>query len=188
MKNLTREAKESIANPRDNEDAYARLARKSLEEYILYGRVLNIHNMDIPKEMIENQAGVFVIIKQYGQLRGCLGTTEPIRKNVAEEIVHNSIGTGTRDPRFFPVKKEELNSLKYIVDVMKEPEPIQSIDQLDVKRYGIIVSCDSRTGILLPNLEGIATPKEQVSIALKKAGIREVESYSIKRFEVIRHQ
>ena len=188
MEKLSINTKESITKPRDNEDPYVRLARKSLEEYILYGRVIDIYNADIPKEMIENQAGVFVIIEQYGQLRGCLGTAEPIRKNVAEEIVYNAIGAGTRDPRFLPVKKEELNSLKYIVDVIKEPEPIQSIDQLDVKRYGIVVSCDSRAGILLPNLEGINTPKEQVSIALEKAGIREGESYSMKRFEVIRHQ
>ena len=188
MKNMTREARDQIAKIGDNEDPYVRLARKSLEQYILYGKVIDIYNENLLKDMIENQAGVFVIIKQDAQLRGCLGTTEPIRKNIAEEIVYNAIGAGTRDPRFFPVKREELDSLKYCVDVIKEPEPVQSIDQLDVKRYGIIVSCDLRTGILLPNLEGINTPKEQVSIALEKAGIREVEPYSIKRFEVIRHQ
>ena len=188
MKNLIKEAKDQIDKINNNEDAYIRLARKSLEEYILYGGVMDIYNDDIPKEMVENQAGVFVIIKQYGQLRGCLGTTEPIRKNIAEEIAYNAIGAGTRDPRFFPVKKEELDSLEYFVDVIKEPEPVQSIDQLDVKKYGIIVSCNSKTGILLPDLEGINTPKEQVSIALQKAGIREAEPYNMKRFEVIRHQ
>ena len=95
---------------------------------------------------------------------------------------------GTEDPRFPPVTEGELPELVYSVDVLAEPEQIESIDELDVKRYGVIVTSGYRRGLLLPNLDGVDTPEQQVSIALQKAGIRPDESYSMERFEVVRHK
>lgn len=188
MDKLIGNNKRLIEKLRENESEYVRLARTALELYIHKGTIASIDD-NLPSSMLENRAGVFVTIKQNGQLRGCIGTIEPTKRNIAEEIVHNAISAGTRDPRFFPVKREELDNLVYSVDVLKEPEPIESIEELDVKRYGVIVSSlDSRNGLLLPNLDGIKTPKEQVSIALEKAGIGENEPYTMKRFEVIRYQ
>ncbi|NLI60077.1 MAG: AmmeMemoRadiSam system protein A [Clostridiales bacterium] len=187
MDNLLRDKDLEIKKLRENEDAYVRLARQSIEEYIRHGRVKAI-DKELPKAMLEDRAGIFVTIKQHGQLRGCIGTMEPARSSIAEEIIHNAISAGTRDPRFLPVEEEELDSLVYSVDVLKKPEAIQSMDQLNVKMYGVIVSCGSRNGLLLPNLEGINNPREQVAIALEKAGIKEDEPYKMKRFEVIRHQ
>ena len=106
---------------------------------------------------------------------------------MAEEIIYNAISAGTRDPRFNPVKKSELKDLLYSVDVLEEPEPISSIDELDVVRYGVIVTSGSRRGLLLPNLEQVDTPDQQVEIALYKAGISKDEPYKMERFEVIRH-
>jgi AMMECR1 domain-containing protein len=74
------------------------------------------------------------------------------------------------------------------VDILGEAEPIQGMDQLDVVRYGVIVRSGRRSGLLLPNLEGVDTVEQQVSIALQKAGIKSHEQYSMERFEVIRHQ
>jgi len=142
----------------------------------------------LPSEMLENRAGVFVTIKLNDRLRGCIGTIEPARKNIAEEIIYNAISAGTRDPRFPPIEKNELNKLSYSVDILKEPEPIKSINELDTAKYGVIVRKDMRSGLLLPDLEGIDTSEEQVSIALQKAGISPQEKYSIERFEVIRHK
>ena len=187
MNGLIRSNEMGISRIRDHEDDYVKLARQSLERYIRQGTVIDI-DIDLPKKMTEDRAGIFVTIKQYGQLRGCIGTIVPSRKSVAEEIIHNAISAGTRDPRFFPIEEEELGSLVYSVDVLSKPESIQSIHQLDVERYGVIISYDSRAGILLPKLDGINTPKEQVGIALQKAGIDEDESYTMERFEVIRHQ
>lgn len=187
MDKLIRHNENKIQRIREKEDAYVKLARRSLEEYIRNGRVIELDE-ELPKPMIEDKAGTFVTIKQYGQLRGCIGTIVPSRKNIAEEIVYNAISAGTRDPRFLPVEEEELDSLIYSVDVLRDPESIESIEQLDVKRYGVIVRCGTRSGLLLPNLEGINTPKEQLSIALQKAGIDEDEPYTMERFEVIRHQ
>ena len=61
------------------------------------------------------------------------------------------------------------------------------MEELDVKRYGVIVSCGSRRGLLLPDLDGVDTPAQQVAIAMQKGGIRKGEPYTLERFEVVRH-
>lgn len=120
-------------------------------------------------------------------LRGCIGTIEPTQGNIALEIIENAISAGMKDPRFEPVEEEELPYLIYSVDVLMEPEPISSMEELDVEKYGVIVSKGFRRGLLLPNIEGVDTPQEQVKIALQKANISEYEDYKLERFEVIRH-
>ena len=104
------------------------------------------------------------------------------------EILRNAVSAGTEDPRFAPVNKAELDEIVYSVDVLSEPEDISSIEELDVKKYGVIVSSGFRRGLLLPNLDGVDTPEQQVSIALEKAGIRPKEQYKLQRFEVVRHK
>ena len=71
--------------------------------------------------------------------------------------------------------------------MLGEPEDIDSEEQLDVKRYGVIVSSGNKRGLLLPDLDGIDTPEQQVGIAMRKGGIRRDENYKLQRFEVIRH-
>jgi AmmeMemoRadiSam system protein A/AmmeMemoRadiSam system protein B len=184
---ISQKNSQMIKKIRSSEDPYVELARQSLEIYIREKRVARVPDY-LPEDMIKNAAGVFVSIKKHGQLRGCIGTTGPTRKNIAEEIIFNAISSGTRDPRFSSVEEEELDSLVYSVDVLKEPESIRSIDELDVVGYGVIVRAGSRSGLLLPNLEGVDTPEKQVSIALQKAGINPEEKYRMERFEVIRHK
>ena len=67
------------------------------------------------------------------------------------------------------------------------PEKISSTDDLDVRRYGVIVSSGSRRGLLLPDLDGVDTVEEQVDIARRKGGIRKDEPVTLERFEVVRH-
>lgn len=171
---------------REKEDPYVRLARATLENRVKYNTKTEAPE-GLPVEMIEKRAGVFVSLKKDGELRGCIGTIGPTTKNIAHEIIQNAISAGLKDPRFFPVEEDELDELIYSVDVLGEAERVKSLDELDPKRYGVIVKRGMRTGLLLPNLEGIDTVEEQISIALKKAGIRENEDYQIERFEVIRH-
>lgn len=171
---------------RKKEDPYVKLARTTLENRVRYGKKTEIPK-DLPKEMTEKRAGVFVSLKKNGELRGCIGTIGPTTKNIAHEIMQNAISAGLKDPRFFPLEEDELDDLIYSVDVLGEPETIKSLDELDPKRYGVIVRKGMGTGLLLPNLEGVDTVEEQISIALRKAGIRQNEDYQIERFEVIRH-
>jgi len=183
---LDRQYVERINMLRISEDPHVALARKALEMYVTNGTIIGLPEV-LPEDMAKRRAGVFVSIKKFGQLRGCIGTIAPTKKNIAEEIIYNAISAGTRDPRFNPVEEHELDSLVYSVDVLGEAEPIDSIDELDVKRYGVIVRAGSRSGLLLPDLEGVDTPYEQVSIALRKAGISPSEKYTMERFEVIRY-
>ena len=120
-------------------------------------------------------------------MRGCIGTIQPVRPNLAEEILYNAVSAGTRDPRFSPVAPEELDRLVYDVDVLTEPEPIDSPAQLDTKRYGVIVQSGDRRGLLLPDLPGVDSVSEQLAIARRKGNIGEREACKLWRFEVERH-
>jgi len=163
------------------------LARKTIETYVREGRIAQP-----PKELtpeMEKQAGTFVSIHKHGMLRGCIGTIEPTQANVAQEVIQNAISAATRDPRFPPVRPEELADLDIKVDVLSEPEPVESMDELDPRRYGVIVQSarDWRKGLLLPDLEGVDTVEYQVDIARRKAGIWPDEPIKLYRFEVVRY-
>ena len=131
--------------------------------------------------------GCFVTLKQNGQLRGCIGTTEPWQGNLALEIQHNALAAGTEDPRFRPVQADAMNSLSFIVDVLGELEKIGGPDDLDPWRYGVVVRQGGKTGLLLPHLEGVDTVSDQISIAKQKGGISGEEPVELWRFEVIRY-
>ena len=111
----------------------------------------------------------------------------PTRENIAREIISNAVSAATRDPRFDPIEPDELKWLEINVDVLSKPEKIDDRNQLDVKKFGVIVSCGSRRGLLLPDLDGVDTVDEQIEIAMKKGGIRAGEPITLERFEVVRH-
>ena len=176
----------AIAGKNERSDAYVKLARKSLESYIRSGERIAVPD-GLPEEMLTEKAGAFVSIHKHGQLRGCIGTISPVTGCVAEEIIRNAVSASTEDPRFDPIQPEELEWLEINVDVLGQPEPIESPEMLDVKRYGVIVTCGHKRGLLLPDLDGVDTVEQQIEIAKKKAGITEHEKFSLQRFEVIRH-
>lgn len=175
-----------IKRIREKEDEYVQLARQSLESYVMYRDKIKVP-ANINKELKNNRAGVFVSIKKDGELRGCIGTIQPTEDSIAEEIIRNAIQSGTQDPRFYPVEKDELEKLVYSVDVLGKPEPIEDISQLDVKVYGVIVESGYKKGLLLPDLEGVDSVEEQLRIALQKANISKGEKYKMYRFKVERH-
>jgi AmmeMemoRadiSam system protein A len=177
---------EELNAKRAASDEYVKLAREAVEAYVLRGEVLKVP-AGLPAEMLSARAGAFVSIHEHGELRGCIGTIAPTRSSVAEEIIGNAISASTRDPRFPAIKADELPWLEINVDVLGEPEDIESEADLDVKRYGVIVSCGRKRGLLLPDLDGVDTPRQQVDIAMKKGGIHRFEKYKLQRFEVIRH-
>lgn len=169
----------------DSADPYIRIARESLTHYLMYGEYMNIPDY-VTEEMKAQQRGVFVSLKNEGQLRGCIGTIFPTTKNIAYEIIRNAVEAGLHDPRFIPVTEDELEELDFSVDVLTEPEEA-SREELDPKKYGVIVRSKGKSGLLLPDLEGVDTVEEQLSIALQKGRISPDEDYSIEKFEVIRH-
>jgi AmmeMemoRadiSam system protein A len=167
-------------------DEYVKLARKSLESWIKDRVKIRVPD-GLPAEMTGKRAGAFVSIHKNGSLRGCIGTIAPTADSVAQEIINNAISASTNDPRFDPIRPDELKWLEISVDVLGEAEDIDSPDELDVKRYGVIVSKGFRKGLLLPDLEGVDTVEQQIDIARRKAGIAPGEKVKLQRFEVIRH-
>lgn len=170
------------------EHPLVQLARKAIEEYVKHGRIIS---PPPPEEMtpeMKQSAGVFVSIKKHGELRGCIGTYLPTRKNVAEEIIHNAIAAATEDPRFPPVTEEELSELEISVDVLSPPEEVKDLLELDPKKYGVIVESGWKRGLLLPDLEGVDTVEQQLAIAMAKAGILPEEPVKIYKFTVKRYK
>jgi len=169
------------------DDPYVLLAKKSLTHYLRTGEILKADAQKLIVEMLNKRAGVFVSIKKGGKLRGCIGTIVPVRKNVAEEIIYNTLSAATEDTRFKPIEEREFEELIFSVDILSESIPVTMREELDAKKYGVIVKSGRKTGLLLPDIEGVNTPQEQIEIALDKAGIRANESYILECFTVERH-
>ena len=170
-----------------NSDYIPALARLTIESFVNTGTII-----DPPRDLLVEltaRAGCFVSIKtREGDLRGCIGTIDPVKDTLTEEIIANAISAATSDPRFPPVKKDELPNLKYSVDVLTAPEPC-TLDDLDPEIYGVIVEDDGGflRGLLLPNLEGIKSASEQIEIASRKAGIVEGTKTKFFRFRADRY-
>ena len=186
-----------MADRRAAEDPLVSLARVALETYVREGRAIDPRDelaagrlpKGLPDELLGTRAGCFVSLKKDGELRGCIGTTEPVRGCLADEICGNAVSAGTRDPRFSPVTASELPELVYDVDVLSEPERVETVDELDARRYGVIVwTTDGRRGLLLPDLDGVDSVDEQLRIAARKGGIDlRGDDWHLQRFEVVRH-
>jgi len=169
-------------------DPYIKLAQQTILNH--FGvKQANLEPLNLPKEMLTKKAGVFVTLYRQGKLRGCIGTLEPTKKNIAEEIKQNAIWSALEDPRFEPVTAKELNDLNISVDVLNPPIVIKDLKELDPRKYGVIVEAGRKKGLLLPDLEGVNTVAEQISIACEKAGIDENnEDFIIYKFTVERHE
>jgi len=161
-----------------------KLAKDAVESYVRHGRILNPPQQLTPE--MKERAGVFVSLHRRGELRGCIGTFEPLKSDVAQEIIANAISSATRDPRFLPVEADELDDLEYGVDILTPPEPVSDTEQLDPEKYGVIVESGFRRGLLLPDLEGVDSAEEQIRICRLKAGIARDEAVNLYRFEVRR--
>jgi AmmeMemoRadiSam system protein A len=171
-----------------SEHPLVKLAKDTIEAYVRDRRMI-----DPPQELMAEMqgcAGAFVTLHDSrDNLRGCIGTIEPREPNLAQEVIHNAISAATNDPRFLPVRPDELGDLTIKVDVLTQPEPIDGPDELDPHRYGVIVQSarDFRRGLLLPDLEGVDTVEYQIEIARRKAGIGPQEPVKLSRFEVKRY-
>lgn len=182
---LAARRREAVEARRKAESCLVRLARRTLEHHL---RGENPPDPgEIPPEF-RTPAGAFVSLKKDGQLRGCIGTIAPTCFTVAEEVMANAISAGTRDSRFSPVDVDELDQIVYSVDVLGEPEPVDGLDELDPKRYGVIVEARGRSGLLLPDLDGVDSADQQVAIARRKAGLSPDEPVKLERFEVKRYR
>jgi len=179
----------NVSSPsQDGDTALPALARQAVATFVTNRTIL-----EPPAQLsgiLAERAPCFVSLKtREGELRGCIGTIEPVKDTLASELIANAISAAIHDPRFPPVGKDELADLRYSVDVLLPPEPA-TIEQLDPRVYGVIVEDNSgeRRGLLLPDIAGVDDPQQQVEIAARKAGIPPNERLSIWRFKVERYR
>ncbi len=181
------------------------LAKLAVETYVKTGEIISAP-LNLAKEFLEKQAGIFVTIEKNGELKGCIGTYLPTRPNLAEEVINNAVAAATEDYRFGKVKNEELPNLAYTVYVLSKPELVKDISELNPKKFGIIIKTvpidypdgadvvfdghlPYKSGLLLPDLEGIDTTEQQISIGCQKGGINpQKEKLLIYKFTVEKYQ
>jgi len=108
-------------------------------------------------------------------------------EDLVAETMDRAAAAAFEDPRFPPLTPEELERTVIDVTLLGPLEPVGSTRELDPQRYGVEVTsrCGHRA-VLLPDIEGIDTVKEQVRIACRKAGIDPKENVAIRRFEALR--
>ena len=162
------------------------LARRAVENFVLSG--LQMTTPANVAGILSARGACFVSIKtNAGDLRGCIGTIEPAKQTLAEEVIMNAINAATRDPRFSPVSTDELPNLVYSVDILEAPEPA-CFEDLDPAVYGVIVEDEAgyARGLLLPDIKGVDTVAQQVEIAARKAGIAPGTPLKLSRFRVER--
>ena len=186
LTNRLKAVQADLEQKRQKSDAYVKLARASAEYFVKNGRVMELPDW-VPDELLNKKSGAFVSVHKFGSLRGCIGTISSTQKNLALEIIQNAVSAVSSDPRFDSVKEDELKYLDINVDVLGESEKIKSEAELDVKRYGVIVQSGYKRGLLLPDLDGVDTVEQQISIARRKGGIAPGEKVDLFRFEVVRH-
>jgi AmmeMemoRadiSam system protein A len=161
-----------------------RLAIQAVEHFIETGKPLPCPN-PLPDDLKQN-AGAFVAIKNQGSLRGCIGTMTSKYTNLAEEVIRNAIRSASEDPRFDPVEKRELPSLTFSVDVLTPLEKINDLKEHNVKQFGLVVRGEGKQGVLLPDIDNIKTPNQQLKVCLRKGGFKNNNTYELFRFEVKR--
>jgi AmmeMemoRadiSam system protein A len=169
----------------DTEHTLVSLARQAIRHYLTTGE----HLIPIEEISIEWQrpAGIFVSLKRQGELRGCIGTCVATQPSLIQEIIQNAVGAATADPRFPPVTLDDLEDIAISIDVLTPPEKVEGEEQLDPKRYGVIVRAGEYGAVLLPDIPQVTTVERQVAIARRKAGICPDEPVEIYRFEVTRY-
>lgn len=163
------------------------LARQAIAYYLRHHQIMPVP-AGLRPEVTQPAAAFVSLHERSGDLRGCIGTTVPTQPNLAAEIIANAIQAATADPRFDPVTLDELPRLHVSVDVLNAPQPVTDSSRLDPKHDGLMVTAGDRRGVLLPDLDGIDSVDQQITICRQKAGISPNEPVTLQTFTVERFE
>ena len=100
---------------------------------------------------LTRKGGAFVTLRKHGELRGCVGFTEPVYP-LWEAVANAAALAAFRDTRFFPVTKGELGDITIEISTLSELVPIRSADEIVVGRHGVVIRKGSRSGLFLPQV------------------------------------
>lgn len=121
---------------------------------------------------LSEKRGAFVTLHMRGSLRGCIGrveATEPIIQTVSQMAIEAAFS----DPRFLPLTAEELPSIQLEISILSPRTKIQSLEEIQIGRDGLLIEKGFRTGLLLPQVatENRWTKEEFLAYACMKAGL-----------------
>ena len=171
-----------------------KIARIAVTEFLSNGKRIKLESEDEKK--FSFNSGVFVTLNNADGLRGCIGFPMP-NKKLSHGIIDAAIAAATEDPRFSPVKINELNEIVFEVTVLTPPveititDPMEYLEKIKVGRDGLIISNSFSSGLLLPQVpvEYGWNVEEFLQHTCEKAGLgRDVwknEKVKIEKFEGI---
>jgi AmmeMemoRadiSam system protein A len=156
------------------------LGRRAIDTYLRTRQMIDPPS-SLPPELRQPSA-VFVSLRKRGELRGCVGSIRPTESSAAHEFIRYAIASAVRDPRFEPVRPDEVDDLSVKLQLLDPAEPVTDVTTLDPRTYGIIVRSQGRQALLLPGIEGIETAEQQIAAACEKAGISRFAPMEVERF------
>ena len=156
------------------------LGHQAIETYLRTRRLIE-PPQPIPLDL-QAPSAVFVSLYKDGELRGCVGSVHPTESTAAHELIRYLVASAVRDPRFDPVRLDEVSALRIKVQLLDRPEAIADISELNPQTHGIIVRRGDRQALLLPGIERIDTPEQQLRAACDKAGISYNAPLELERF------
>jgi hypothetical protein len=152
------------------------VARRAVAHAVDTGRPLAIDPLRYP-EPLQRRGASFVTLRRNGELRGCLGSLEPVRPLVVDAAA-NAFAAAARDPRFAPVAAWELDALRCQVSILGPPEPIdvasedELLAQLRPDVDGLVIEEGPRRATFLPQVWAqLPDAREFVRQLKRKAGI-----------------
>ena len=157
-----------------------RLAREALERSVSGEKLAPLDETSLPPNLREKGSS-FITLTVGGELRGCIGALEPYQ-SLAEDVREHAVAAALKDPRFLPVRKEELSDIQIEVSRLTRPVPLDYVDANDLLSKlrphvdGVILrdSATGRRGTFLPQVwEKIADPAEFLNNLCFKMGMSE---------------
>jgi len=153
-----------------------RVARESIEHGLRTGRPLAVEISRFPRPLREPGAS-FVTLNKHGQLRGCIGSLEPVRPLV-EDVAEHAFNAAFSDPRFPPLRAAELTQIELHISVLGAPEPMTFSSEEDLLRQlrpgvdGLILQAGYNRGTFLPAVwESLPDPRDFLTHLRLKAGL-----------------
>lgn len=149
-----------------------KIARSTIENYLGAGSIPEIDTKTFP--ILKEQSGAFVTLHKFGNLRGCIGYI--LSDDYLYETIHNAaIQAAFHDPRFPPVKKNELSNIEIEISILSRPFKMNDYEEIIIGKHGLIVTEYGRRGLLLPQvpIEHNMDKWEFLSSLCVKAGLPE---------------
>ncbi|MFO7842710.1 MAG: AMMECR1 domain-containing protein [Bacteroidales bacterium] len=155
---------------------YAKIAFETILFYVSTGQIRKKDENKISADLKLKRACVVSIYDSNQNLRGCMGDPFPQKSNLYDEIIENSIAAASKDTRYEPLQKDELNQIKVAVDVVSIPKKADNFKDVKPQKHGLYVTDkEGNSGFIMPGTKGIKTTDQLIKAVKKSAGLEDKE-------------